>query len=142
MLRRSSSWFAVLLCIGLATSTSAQEPAPMKFNEVQKYITNIRYIFSLEPLIISEQVFQAQKPDVQKAILEAGREATEHSYKFLLASEDRIKKELTAKGMEISDPADGEKEWISKATTAVWPKFYKSIGGKEKLDRVQKALGR
>jgi tripartite ATP-independent transporter DctP family solute receptor len=45
----------------------------MKFNEVQKYITNIRYIFSLEPLIISEQVFQAQKPDVQKAILEAAR---------------------------------------------------------------------
>ena len=30
----------------------------MKFYEVQKYVTNIRYIFSIEPLIISEQVFQ------------------------------------------------------------------------------------
>lgn len=114
----------------------------MKFNEVQKYITNIRYIFSLEPLIMSEQVFNAQSPDVQAAILEAGREATEHSFKYLLETEDQIRKDLTAKGMEISDPANNEKEWIEKATTSVWPKFYKSIGGKEKLDAVLQALGR
>lgn len=114
----------------------------MKFNEVQKYITNVRYLFSLEPLIVSEQVFQAQSPDVQKAILDAGQAATEHSYKYLLDTEDKIKKELAAKGMEISDPANGERDWIEKATTQVWPKFYKSIGGKDKLDAALKALGR
>jgi tripartite ATP-independent transporter DctP family solute receptor len=114
----------------------------MKFYEVQKYITNIRYIFSLEPIVVSEQVFQAQKPDVQKAILEAGMEATEHSYAFLQQAEEKIKQELVARGMEIVDPADGEKAWIEKATTQVWPKFHKSIGGKEKLDRVMKELGR
>lgn len=114
----------------------------MKFNEVQKYITNIRYVFSLEPIIVGEATFKKQPADVQKAILDAGAEATEHSYKWLLETEAKIKKELMAKGMEITDPADGEKEWISKATTAVWPKFYASIGGKEKLDRVQKVLGR
>ncbi|AWI74348.1 MAG: C4-dicarboxylate ABC transporter substrate-binding protein [Azoarcus sp.] len=114
----------------------------MKFNEVQKYVTNIRYIFSLEPLIVSESVFQDQKPDVQKAILEAGREATEHSYKYLLETEDKIKKDLAAKGMQISDAANGEKEFIQKATTTVWPKFYDSIGGKDKLDKVLKSLGR
>jgi tripartite ATP-independent transporter DctP family solute receptor len=114
----------------------------MKFNEVQKYITNIRYVFSLEPIIIGEATFKKQPADVQKAILDAGAEATEHSYKWLLETEAKIKKELIAKGMEITDPADGEKEWIAKATAAVWPQFYKSIGGKEKLDRVQKVLGR
>lgn len=114
----------------------------MKFYEVQKYVTNIRYIFSLEPLVVSEQVFQSQKPDVQKAILEAGQEATEHSFKYLLETEDKIKKDLVARGMQISDPANGEKEWIEKATTTVWPKFYKSIGGKEKLDQALRTLGR
>lgn len=114
----------------------------MKFSEVQKYITNIRYVFSLEPIIVGEGVFKKQPADVQKAILEAGAEATEHSYKWLVETEGRIKKELTAKGMQITDPADGEKEWISKATTTVWPKFYDSIGGKAKLDAVLKALGR
>jgi tripartite ATP-independent transporter DctP family solute receptor len=114
----------------------------MKFNEVQKYVTNIRYIFSLEPLVISEQVFQSQKPDVQKAILEAGQAATDHSYKYLLETEEKIRADLAAKGMEIVDPANGEKEWIEKATTAVWPKFHKSIGGKDKLDAALQALGR
>ena len=87
-------------------------------------------------------MFQSQKPDVQKAILDAGQEATEHSFKYLAETEEKIRKELVAKGMEISDPANDEKEWIEKATAAVWPKFYKSIGGKEKLDQAQKALGR
>ncbi|CZF81678.1 2,3-diketo-L-gulonate-binding periplasmic protein YiaO precursor [Grimontia celer] len=114
----------------------------MKFNEVQKYVTNIRYIFSMEPLIISESIFQEQSPEMQKAILEAGQEATVHSFDFLQNTEDRIKKELAAKGMEISEPADNEKAWIESVTTVVWPKFYSSIGGKEKLDNALKQLGR
>lgn len=114
----------------------------MKFNEVQKYITNIHYVFSLEPLVVSEQIFKKQPADVQKAILEAGKEATDHSFQYLQDTEDKIKKELVAKGMQIVDPADGEKQWIDKATTTVWPKYYKSIGGKDKLDKVLKTLGR
>ncbi len=114
----------------------------MKFYEVQKHITNIRYIFSLEPLIISEAVFQDQKPEVQQAILDAGREATLHSEAYIKATEASIKKDLADKGMEIVDPADGEKAWIEKATAAVWPKYYDSIGGKEKLDKVLELLGR
>lgn len=114
----------------------------MKFYEVQDNITNIRYIFSLEPLVISEAVFQDQKPEVQEAILEAGREATLHSEEYIKQTEDKIKEELAARGMKIVDPADGEKEWIEKATAAVWPQYYESIGGKEKLDHVIKLLGR
>ena len=114
----------------------------MKFYEVQKYVTNIRYIFSIEPLIVSEALFQDQSPEVQQAILEAGMEATKHSAEFLAKSEASIKEDLIAKGMEIQDPADGEAAWIEKATTEVWPKYYDSIGGKEKLDQVLTVLGR
>lgn len=114
----------------------------MKFYEVQKYITNLRYIFSLEPLIVSESVFQSQKPEVQQAILEAGKEATLHSEQYIKDTEGQIKKELEEKGMEISDPANDEKDWIEKATAAVWPKYYDSVGGKDKLDHVLKLLGR
>ncbi|WP_407701143.1 TRAP transporter substrate-binding protein [Vibrio nigripulchritudo] len=114
----------------------------MKFNEVQKYITNIRYIFSIEPLIVSESIFQEQPKEVQEAILTAGKEATEHSYQFLLESEDKIRKDLVAKGMVITEPANNEKEWIEQVTQKVWPKFYSSIGGKQKLDDTLKSLGR
>ncbi|WP_439861933.1 TRAP transporter substrate-binding protein [Pseudomonas sp. MBLB4136] len=113
----------------------------MKFDEVQKYITNIRYLFSIEPLIISESVFQEQSADVQQAILEAGKAATAHSAQFLIAEEDKIKKELTAKGMVIADPANGEKEWIDRAVAQVWPKYYEQLG-KDNLNKALKAMGR
>jgi len=114
----------------------------MKFYEVQKYLTNIRYLFLLEPLVISEALFQKQSPEVQKAILEAGKEASAHSKQYLVDKESEIKKTLAEKGMEIIDPADNEKEFIEKATKEVWPKFYKSIGGKEKIEEALKSIDR
>ena len=114
----------------------------MKFYEVQKYVTNIRYIFSIEPLIVSEMLFQDLNSDMQELVLRAGQEATEHSAQFLRDSEAAIKEDLIAKGMQIDDPADGEKAWIEKATQAVWPQFYDSIGGKDKLDKILAILGR
>ncbi len=114
----------------------------MKFYEVQQYVTNIRYIFSIEPLIVSEMIFQDLDEETQGMLIEAGKVATAHSAEHLRKSEAAIKEDLIARGMEISDPADDEKEFIELATSAVWPKFYESIGGKEKLDRVMEILGR
>ena len=114
----------------------------MKFYEVQKYITNLRYLFLLEPIIVSESVFQDQSEDVQNAILEAGKAATAFSAQYLAETEAKLKADLIAKGMEISDPANEEKEWIEAATTTVWPKFYDSIGGKDKLNAILTSLGR
>lgn len=114
----------------------------MKFDEVQKYITPIRYLFSLEPLVVSEQVFQAQTPEVQQWILEAGQAATDHSYQYIQDTEERIKQELQDAGMEIVEPANDEKEWIEAATTQVWPQFYDAVGGKERLDSILATLNR
>lgn len=114
----------------------------MKFDEVQKYITNIRYLFSIEPLIVSEVIFQDMSDADKKAVLAAGRDATQASAAFLRAQEAKIKAELQSRGMEISEPANGEKEFIAMATKAVWPKFYDSIGGVDKLNTVLKAIGR
>lgn len=114
----------------------------MKFYEVQKYITNLRYLFLLEPIIVSESVFQDQSEEVQKAILEAGAAATKFSAQYLADTEAALKKDLIAKGMQIDDPANDEKEWIEAATKVVWPKFYDSIGGKEKVNEALKSLGR
>ncbi len=114
----------------------------MKFYEIQKYVTTLRYLFSLEPIIMSEDLFQRQNPEMQKLILDAGKEATAYSKKWLVDSEDAIKKSLVEKGMVIDDAADGEKEWIERATKTVWPKYYDSIGGKDKLENALKILGR
>jgi tripartite ATP-independent transporter DctP family solute receptor len=114
----------------------------MKFYEVQKYVTNIRYIFSIEPLIVSEQVFQELSAADQKIVLDAGKAATTASAQFLRDKEAEIKQILIDEGMEISDPENNEEEFIKLATEAVWPKFYESIGGIEKLNAVLAEIGR
>ncbi len=114
----------------------------MKFDEVQSYITNLRYLFSIEPLIVSEAVFQSLSESEQQAILDAGQSATDFSAEYLRTEEEKIKEVLASRGMEIVDPADGEAEFIKLATEAVWPEFADSIGGVEKLNAALAAIGR
>ncbi|NVK15032.1 MAG: TRAP transporter substrate-binding protein [Rhodobacteraceae bacterium] len=114
----------------------------MKFYEVQEYVTNLRYIFSIEPLIVSEAVFQDLSEEDQQILIEAGKEATLKSAQYLRDIEAQIKDELVAKGMQIDDPANDEAEFIKLATEAVWPQFYDSIGGVEKLNTVLTTIGR
>ncbi len=112
----------------------------VKFNEVQKYISNIHYNFLLEPMIMSESVFREQPEAVQQAILAAGQKATLYSAQFLREKEARATESLLSKGMEMNDV--DETEWIDKATAGVWPKYYDSVGGKDKINNVLRVLGR
>ena len=114
----------------------------MKFDEVQSHVTNLRYLFSIEPLIVSEAVFQGLSEEEQQAVLDAGQAATEFSAQYLREQEEQIKNVLVERGMQISDPADGEQEFIDLATSEVWPQFYDSIGGVEKLNEALAAIGR
>jgi len=114
----------------------------MKFAEIQKYLTETHYLFSLEPLIISESVFQDQSADVQKAMLEAGKEATAYSLAWIKEKETSIKEELVAKySLEISQLED-EAEWVKKAQGGVWPEYYEQVGGKSKINEILRTLGR
>jgi tripartite ATP-independent transporter DctP family solute receptor len=114
----------------------------MKFGEVQKYISDIHYLFSLEPMIMSESLFQKQEQATQTAILSAGKQATDYSLQWLKDKESKIKDELVSKyGMQI-DAIEDEEEWVKRAQKAVWPKFYESVGGKEKINALLKVLGR
>ncbi len=81
-------------------------------------------------------------PEQQQAVTAAGEEATQFSAQFLRDEEARIREDLVGRGMEISDPADGEREFMDLATGTVWPKFYDSVGGKEMVDHALTALGR
>lgn len=114
----------------------------MKFDEVQKYVTNLRYIFSIEPLIVSEALFEGLSEEEQQQVLAAGEAATQASAEFLRSEEAKIREELVSRGMEITDPANDEKEFMDLATSTVWPKFYDQIGGKEVLNEVLTALER
>ena len=114
----------------------------MKFYEVQKYLTEFHYNFLLEPIIVSEQVFQDQDEKTQNAMIAAGEEATVHSIQWLQEKEAGIKDELVNKhGMQI-DFLEDEDDWAKRAQDAIWPNYYDQIGGKEKVNQLLRTMGR
>ena len=114
----------------------------MKFGEVQKYLTNLHYNFLLEPLIVSESVFQGLSATDQHSVIEAGKEASIYSLQWLKEKEAGIKTELVSKySMQINDLED-EAEWAKRAQESVWPKYYESVGGKSKINELLMVLGR
>lgn len=114
----------------------------MKFAEIQKYLTETHYLFQLEPLIMSESLFQEQSKSVQKALLESGKEATNFSLSWIKNKEAGIKKNLVKKyGVEIDTLTD-EPKWVELAQAKVWPEFYEQVGGKDNINEVLRILGR
>ena len=115
--------------------------ASNKFEEVQKYITEIHYKVWIRPIVVNAAWFKKQPADVQKAILEGGRLATDNNRKMIAEMETELVKALKDKGVEILDKPEDEPVWQEKAM-GVWPQFYDKIGDISLLDTMMKSLGR
>lgn len=77
--------------------------ANAKLNEVQKYLMRTNHIYGYVALAMSEKNFQKLSPALQKAVLEAGKEATTFQNKIVWENEDLLAKDLAAKGMQFVD---------------------------------------
>lgn len=77
--------------------------ANAKLNEVQKYVMRTNHVYGYVALAMSEKNFQKLSPEQQKAVLEAGKEATAFENKVVWENEDLIAKDLAAKGMQFVD---------------------------------------
>ena len=115
--------------------------ATNRFYEVQKYITEVHYKVWIGPIVVNAAWFKKQPADVQKAILEGGRLATENNRKMIAEMETDLVKVLKDKGVEILAKPEDEPVWQEKAM-GVWPQFYDKIGDISLLDTMMKSLGR
>ena len=112
----------------------------MKFGEIQQYLTQLHYMFQLEPLIVSESLFRQLPTEVQGILVEAGIEATTYSFNWLQQQEQEARNELTEQyGMQI-DVLTDEDEWARRARERVWPKFYDQVGGKGAVDELLRTI--
>ncbi|MEW9673831.1 TRAP transporter substrate-binding protein [Ammoniphilus sp. 3BR4] len=112
-----------------------------KFQEVQKYITDINYKMWIGPVVVNEQWLQSLPEDVREAIIRAGKEASLAEREFIQKMEQDTLKKLTDAGMvHLGTPKD-EGAWMEKAM-ATWPQYYEKIGGTEMLEKVMGVIGR
>lgn len=101
----------------------------MKFQDVgQKYITEIHYLYNLQPLVMNLKVFDKLGAEDQKILLDAGRHIQELSLQYQKEMNDVAKRALIASGVHITK-LDDETPWRNMAMVKVWPESMDNIGG-------------
>ena len=71
------------------------------FAEVQKYVNLTGHVVSWVYAIIGEKQFQKLPPDLQKMVVQAGKEMQKYEHDLFLENEKHVKQELMDKGMEL-----------------------------------------
>lgn len=115
--------------------------ASNKFEEVQKYITEIHYKMWVGPLVVNAAWIDRQTPEVRETILEAGRIATVNNRKMIAEMEAELVGSMKKAGVEILPRPDDEEQWMAKAMS-IWPQFYDKVGDLALLDSLMKTLNR
>lgn len=98
----------------------------MRFHEVTNRMTKLHYTILTHPILVSEKWFQDLDPDLQRAVLRAGEEATEYIRWWQPIDESRWWDQAADEGVIVTQIAD-ESEWAELAR-ATWPDFYDKIG--------------
>lgn len=111
----------------------------MKFYEVQKYMSDCHYLFSLQPLVVGEKFFQNLSKEDQAMFVRAGIEAQQASLEFNMSKSEEARQNMMKKGVEYLEITD-EDQWAKLAIDAVWPEFYDTVGGKDEVNKVVEAL--
>ena len=115
--------------------------ASNKFEEVQKYMTELRYKLQIIVMVVNDAWLNRQPADVREAILEAGRFATTHNRQKILEWESILKPAMQKAGVEILDRPDDEALWQKKAME-LWPSLYPKIGTLDLLDAMMADMNR
>jgi len=75
-----------------------------KFYEVQKYLSLTAHVVGTNPSVVSEKFFAKQPPEIQKALVDAGAEATKTTRQFVRDNESKALDFLKGKGMAVNTP--------------------------------------
>ncbi|MBQ7733803.1 MAG: TRAP transporter substrate-binding protein [Synergistaceae bacterium] len=76
------------------------------FYEVQKYLCKTEHLRTWLYFALSEQTFQSLPADLQKVVLEVGKEMQKYEHELFLKDEAELEGFLKSKGMEIINDVD------------------------------------
>ena len=99
-----------------------------KFYEVQKYLSLTGHVFSVVPVLIGKSFFEKLPKDLQKLVLEEGRNYVLAQRKVIDAQEKKVFATLQKKGMKINDLTPEQKKVFVKATAPAYDQFRDKIG--------------
>lgn len=115
----------------------------VKFYEVQKYVTDIDWIFQAGALILSESFFQTLPQELKDVLVKAGKETMMWERKYVEEITAKDIARLKELGMIFSGAPTDKEEWMKRAR-GTWEAQYEGIGngdaakGKAIVEQVQK----
>jgi tripartite ATP-independent transporter DctP family solute receptor len=107
----------------------------MKFYEVGPNISQTMHAITVRPVCISGKTFRRLPPDLQAAILRAGKEAGVYG-RELESSEDRQRLERMAKEGKLKIVPFTEREKLLQLAEPVKQSYAKEVGADAVLDRI------
>jgi tripartite ATP-independent transporter DctP family solute receptor len=96
-----------------------------KLYEAQKYLAMTGHIYNSAYVLISEQFFAKQKPEQQRAILDAVHEATLWQFNYASELDGKLLDMLKQKGMVVTTP---DQAAFRAATAPAYEAFYAKLG--------------
>jgi TRAP-type C4-dicarboxylate transport system substrate-binding protein len=109
--------------------------ATRAFFEVQGYLMLTGHILQNQAVIVSDKTFQSLKPEHQKILVQAARDAGDHQNALLAKTEKEQLELVRGKGMKIVEPDVA----AFRAATADVYKKYESAWGKGFYERLRDA---
>lgn len=103
-----------------------------KIYEVNKHLALTGHVYSPALLLMNEKKFNGLSAELQKALLEAGKEAAKFERKFIRENEAKMLEELKGFGMQVTSP---DKKLFQKATEPTYKK-YESRFGKDLINKI------
>ena len=98
-----------------------------KFYDIIKNVADVRHTHQVIVLVMSKASWAKQPPDVQKAILQAAKDAEAWNRKAILEEDKGIQEQIRAKGVSITKP---DATPFREATKPVYEDFYATAEGK------------
>ena len=102
----------------------------MKFYEVGPYLNLTQHAITIRPLCVSGKSFKKMAPDLQAAVLKAGKEAGAYG-RQIESSEDQQKVDKLAKEGRLKPIAFADREEMKKLAEPVMAAYAKDIGAEE-----------
>jgi tripartite ATP-independent transporter DctP family solute receptor len=109
--------------------------ATRAFWEVQGYLMLTGHILQNQAVIVSDKTFQSLKPEHQRILVQAAREAGDHQNQLLAQTEKEQLDLVRGKGMKVVQP---DVAAFRAATADVYKKF-ESVWGKGFFERIRDA---
>ena len=112
-----------------------------RFNEVQKYVTEVHYTYQLQPMLLSQRAYKKMSPQLRKLVVDAGRDAQEYCLAFQLTEGVKARQRVIESGVLVSQLED-EEDWKRAAVSKVWPEMEAFVGGKDAINAFLSAIGK